>query len=424
MLSILTRSIRKILIGEKQDFTFYSMKGNEIELGELNKTDLYIHIPFCKSMCPYCPYNRIRYERNKVKPYLDAILKEIVLYGEKLGKINIGSIYIGGGTPTNLIDELAIILESINEAFNVKGNISIETSVYDINETNVRKLKEMGVSQISIGVQSFDDRFLKLLGRNYKAEDIVPAIKTVKTGGFKSINIDLMFALPGQKIEDIWNDLKKAIELNIDQITAYPLFTFPYSTVGKYRRIKQLKMPNLMIRRKMYYTIYDYLESRGYNRVSVWGFKKGASPEYSSVTREKYLGFGAGAATYTNNLFYFNTFSVEQYCKTLSEEKSPISVSMKVGEKLSNYYWLYWRLYEGEFSTADFKRKFSRDKKVQTVLKVMHISGLIEKKNEIFSLTRRGAFWIHLAQNHFMLDYINKVWTVSMNEPWPKKIEI
>ncbi|NIA23216.1 MAG: radical SAM protein, partial [Proteobacteria bacterium] len=222
MLFSLGSRIRKHLVDEKQDFTFYSAKEKEIKLPISDKTDLYIHIPFCKSMCPYCPYNRIKYDKKKVDPYVKALLNEIEIYGKRMGRVRIGSVYIGGGTPTNLIDELAVILKKIKGTFAVEGNISLETSVYDITEYNVKMLKKMGVEQISIGVQSFDDRFLRFLGRNYNTSDIVPAINRVKSAKFKSLNIDLMFALPGQRLSDVIGDLEKAVELGIDQITVYP----------------------------------------------------------------------------------------------------------------------------------------------------------------------------------------------------------
>ena len=424
MLFGVAKKFRSFLIESNQDFTFFPAESDKIKLKGIDPVDLYIHIPFCKSMCPYCPYNRVRYEKNLVKPYLTAILKEIDLYKKKTGDINIGSVYIGGGTPTNLIDELGIILGKIKSEFNVTGNISLETSVYDINDSNVGKLKKMGVEQISIGVQSFDDKFLQFLGRNYKAKDIVPAIEIVKAYNFKSVNVDIMFALPGQNTDDVLSDIEGALNLGVDQITVYPLFTFPYTTVGKYKSIKKLKMPNPLIRRRMYYGIYELLEKRGYKRVSVWGFKRGTAPEYSSVTRDRYIGFGAGAATYTGNLFYFNTFSIVAYEDTLKKGKLPVSLAMPVSDKLSNFYWLYWRLYEGKFNINEYKRRFIRDRKADLLMKMFKRFGMIKREEQFNSLTKRGAFWVHLMQNYFMLDYINKVWTISMKKAWPEKIDI
>ncbi|MBN2015347.1 radical SAM protein [Candidatus Dojkabacteria bacterium] len=232
----LTRLIREFLIGHKQPLAFSKADKDNITLPLIKKIGIYIHIPFCKSMCPYCPYNRIRYKKELVKPYLDAILKEVDLYSEKMGRIKISSIYIGGGTPTNLIDELGIIIKRIKSRFNVTGDICIETSVSDITSSIVRKLQSYGVTLISLGVQSFKEESLKFLKRNYHVKDIPKTIGIIKSGNFKSLNIDLMFALPSQKLSDVISDLEEAVELSVDQITTYPLFTFPYSSVGRYKK--------------------------------------------------------------------------------------------------------------------------------------------------------------------------------------------
>ncbi|KUK54886.1 MAG: Oxygen-independent coproporphyrinogen III oxidase [Atribacteria bacterium 34_868] len=158
---------RRFFIGRKQNFTF--LKRNTIDIPSLKKIDLYIHIPFCKNGCPYCPYNRIGYNKDLVQPYLHAVLCEIDFYFKKYGKVEIPSVYIGGGTPTNLIEELDIIIHSLREKFFIAGDICIETSPADLNENIVKKLKNMGVDLISIGVQSFNDEYLKILGRKYNA---------------------------------------------------------------------------------------------------------------------------------------------------------------------------------------------------------------------------------------------------------------
>lgn len=132
MLDITTRIIRRIMVGKKQRFTFTS-KGN-IALPPLRQIDLYIHIPFCRNIYPYCPYNRIKYAENLVGSYTKAVLNEIEQYSSRLGKIEVLSIYIGGGTPTTLVDELGVILNSIREKFIISGDICIETSPGDLSE--------------------------------------------------------------------------------------------------------------------------------------------------------------------------------------------------------------------------------------------------------------------------------------------------
>ncbi len=419
----ITDLVRRYFTGLGSRYLFKA--AGTIHLPSISTSDLYIHIPFCKSMCPYCPYNKVEYDKTLAKPYLKAILAEIKQYHNRLGRIEVPSIYVGGGTPTNLIDELGIIIEIIRDNFTVSGDLYIETTPSDINDESLVKLLRYGFSLISLGVQSFNEGYLKLIGRDYTAGILYPAISKVMSAGFKTVNVDLMFALPGQTIKEAISDIKRAIELGVDQITTYPLFTFPYSTVGKYLKLKSVKMPDIVTRRRMYKAIHDYCVVNGFRRVSVWGFKRGDLPRYSSVTRESYIGLGAGAASYLPGVFYFNTFSVSEYIKASLAQRLPVALKMEVSESMAMYYWLYWRFYDTYIPKRRLRELFgSRDKKIRRLLVLAKALGLCVQDEEHISLTERGAFWLHLMQNYFILNYINKVWSLAMKEPWPERVEI
>jgi oxygen-independent coproporphyrinogen III oxidase len=419
---IITRNIRKSLIGKEQRFVFTGQ--NNPEFQPLTAIDLYIHIPFCKNICPYCPYNRIKYDQALVGSYTLAILNEIEQYHIRLGKIAISSIYLGGGTPTTVTDELGTILNSLRNKFNVTGDICIETGPGDLNEDIVRKLKSFGVGLISLGVQSFNDDCLKSLGRNYNSAAAHSALNLVLASNFISANVDLMFTLPGQSLKNVLLDLKEAVQAGVTQITVYPLFTFPYSSVGQYLNIKRVKMPNFFQRRKMYKEIRSFLIGSGYQQVSVWGFKKGDSPRYSSVTRDTYIGLGAGAGSRLPGVFFFNTFSVKDYIETTLSGRLPVALTMDMSPKLRKYYWLYWRLYDTHIDKQQLEDQLGTDTKVRLFFRVARLLGLSKEDREEIRLTERGAFYIHLIQNYFILNYINKVWSVAMKTPWPDKIEI
>jgi len=423
MINFATKIGRRFFVGHKQKFVF--IKKEKIEISILKKVDLYIHIPFCKNMCPYCPYNRIAYNKELVQPYLKAVLGEIDLYQKKFGRIEIPSIYIGGGTPTNLIDELDIIINSLRKNFFISGDICIETSPADLNKEMIRKLKSIGIDLISIGVQSFDDEYLKILGRKYNAKQAEEAVKLALSANFKSVNIDLMFVLPNQDSKNVLSDLDKAVKLGVDQITTYPLFTFPYTSVGQHLKLSKIKMPSVFKRRKMYKEIYNYCARNGYKQVSVWGFKKGELPRYSSVTRDNYIGIGAGACSRLPNIFYFNTFSVKDYIDFVSSKKLPIALTMEISSQLGKYYWLYWRFYDTKINKKELKKIFgSKDLKIRFLFLILKIMGLCKEEKIDFILTERGSFYIHLLQNYFILNYINKVWTIAKKEAWPEKIKI
>jgi len=423
MIKQVTKWIRTYFTGRDSHYIF-KKQTNPSQL-KIDKTNLYIHIPFCRNLCPYCPYNKIDYDKNNnlVKPYLVALIKEIDMYYDLYGNIEISSIYIGGGTPTLFIDEFRFIFDKLKQRFNIKGDICIETSPNNIDEYTIKKLKEYGITLVSLGVQSFKNKWLQFIGRNYDTSILDYKLKMLMEAGFKSINIDLMFALPTQKIEDIEFDLKKSIESNVNQITTYPLFTFPYSTVGKYLSLKKVRMPKLKERKKLYNYIHSFLEENNFTRVSVWGFRKGNAPRYSSVTRDNYLGLGAGAGSHNQNGFYINTFSVDEYIKKCESNEFPLALQMDFTDSMQKYFWLYWRFYDTYISKEALYNIFPKnDKKLNRIFKIFKFFGFIIETDTAFELTKKGAFWIHLAQNYFSLNYINKVWSIAMRKPYPEKI--
>jgi len=424
MIRLMTKMARRFLVGNQQRFIFTKVQGKDVSLPALEEIDVYIHIPFCKSMCPYCPYHRVRYDKQRIPAYFEALSREIDLYAEQLGRITLRSVYIGGGTPTNAIDELALILEKVKTRFNVVGDIAIETTVADIHEENLQKLQRMGVTILSVGVQSFHDAYLKLFGRPYTSQDIFVAFDCLKKFDFKSVNVDLIFAFPHQTEEELLLDLKHAVDLGVDQVTTYPLFTFPYSTVGEYRKIKQIRMPPIPARKRLYRAICRYLQEQNYHMVSVWGFHKAREkPVYSSVTRNTYIGFGAGAGSRLEHVFYLNTFSIEEYERSLLEEGHlPVAIEMPMTRSLSDVYWLYWKIYEGGFSFSEFQKRANG--KLRFLMKLFLVLGFCEKRGDEIRLTEKGSFWIHLAQNFFVLDYINTVWMRMKREAFPDRIEI
>lgn len=421
MIHTITNAARSYFIDGDMRFVFE--RAEKPQLQEIIRSNLYIHIPFCKNLCPYCPYNKIEYDENLVGPYLKAMLNEISLYRNFFGSFEITSIYIGGGSPVLLVDELEVILQELHKKFKITGDICIEMSPNDICRTALKKLKMNNVRLVSIGVQSFLDKHLDFIGRKYRASILDETIGNVLEIGFGSINLDLMFALPGQNIDDLSYDLERAAASGANQITTYPLFTFPYSTIGRYLRLKKVRMPRLSVRRKLYHHIHDSLIDKGFNRVSVWGFKKGTVPRYSSVTRDHYIGLGAGAGSHMPDGFYLNTFSVEDYIEKCISRKFPTALFMKFNKSMQNYFWFYWRLYDTIISKKGLYERFGKnDRKIHQLLGFFKHLDMIEEKEYHFELNKRGAFWIHLLQNYFSLNYINRIWTKAMHTAYPERI--
>lgn len=423
LINFTTRVVRSYLVGKDQDFSFKATR--DIDFVSINKTGLYLHIPFCKNICPYCPYNKIKYDKKWVGPYVSSLLSEIEQYYNRFGRLEITSIYVGGGTPTTLVNELGTVLDKIRERFNVTGDICVETNPGDLNQNVINSLTDYGVDMVSLGVQSFNDRYLKLLGRSYHSDILDYTIEMLLSSDFKSVNLDLMFALPGQTLPQLERDLERAVASGVNQVTAYPLFSFPYSTIGQYQKLKKVKMPNFAVRKKMYRTLHSFFLNQGFRRVSVWGFMRGEAPRYSSVTRDHYIGLGAGAGSHIPGCFYLNTFSIQEYINRCTAGHLPAVLRLDFTELMTIYYWLYWRLYDTNIPKIQLYELFGEDNaKLKLLLGLISFLKLADEDENQITLNERGAFWLHLMQNYFSLNYIDKVWTAAREEPNPKKISI
>lgn len=425
-MKIITQGIRKLFSDKTDTFTFGQCTESDFVLNPRKEFGLYLHIPFCLSLCPYCPYNKILFDSTVAKNYIDAVCKEIKLVAKKIGGQKFSSLYIGGGTPTLLIPALEKIIGEINNQFVLNGPVAIETTPSDFTESKIEEMKRIGITYVSLGVQSFQQKYLSFLGRNHDSVITKQAVSLLRNKDFQIANIDLIFAYPGQTLDELAEDLNQSISCQPEQVTCYPLFTFPYSKVGRFLKLKKIKMPNWRIRRKMYYAIVDSFIRQGYHQTAVWSFNKNKNCKYSSVTRDYYVGFGAGAASYTGTSFYFNTFSIPEYTRT-AQDKIPVALKMKVSAKLEKLFWIYWRFYDTKIPLAEYEYIFGRTMlgDFGNEMQLLKMLGFFENKNGgVVSLNKRGAFWIHLLQNYFALNYVNTIWTKCQQESWPLKIAI
>jgi oxygen-independent coproporphyrinogen-3 oxidase len=234
-----------------------------------------------------------------------------------------------------------------------------------------------------------------------------------------------MFALPGQTVDEVIADLTRAVQLGANQLTTYPLFTFPYSSVGEYLRLVSLHMPDLSTRRAHYRAISQWCIEHGFQRVSVWGFKQGVVPRYSSVTRDGYIGIGPGAGSHLPDGFALNTFDLNSYIHAMQTGRTAIALRMPFTSEMSGWWWLYWRFYDTHIPLDDLDVAFRHAAlKARRWLRVVERTGLAVRHGRVLELTEPGAFWLHLAQNYFALNYVNTLWTRARREPWPQAVAI
>ena len=419
-----TRAIRRYLVGPAQRWVFEPPPQGWTP-PRVERTSLYLHVPFCRNCCPYCPYTRVPYDETLVEPYTRAALAEVDWWAHTIGPAEITSIYIGGGTPTLALVSVAKVLARVRERFRLTGDICIETNPADVDDETVRQLHKVGVALVSLGVQSFHPKNLAILGRRYEPPVAEHALALLAESGFASVNADIMFALPGQTAGDVTADLARAAQLGANQLTTYPLFTFPYTSVGEYLRLTAVRMPNLRVRRAHYRAIAGWCAQHGFERVSVWGFRRGAVARYSSVTRDGYIGVGPGAGSHLPDGFVLNTFDLDSWIHATCEGRTAIALRMPFAGEMSGWWWLYWRFYDTRIPLDDLDAALGNDApKARRWLRAVEQAGLAVRNGGYLELTEPGAFWLHLAQNHFALNYVNTLWTEARREAWPQVVAI
>ena len=388
---------------------------------------LYVHIPFCRHLCPFCPYNKIAYEPALAARYLRALRAEIRRSGEKNGRLDIGSVYFGGGTPTTVLDGLDGVMDDLHGSFKMAGHAAIETTPAALTPGIATTMRRLGFGLVSLGVQSYQDRFLRQIGRPYDGAAAGRASALLMDAGFQTVNFDLMFALPGQTTDDLRRDLLDAMSYGPDQITCYPLFTFPYASVDRWLARNRVVIPNQRRRWRMYRMLCETLADHGYVRASVWSFTRNHITPFSSVTRDRYLGFGAGAASYNGGSFTFNTFSVPAYADAVEDGRFPTAIGMPVSATLDRMFWLYWRLYETRVPKAAYRDLFDRDpeRDFAGIFRLLRALGFVENESaDWLALNTRGCHWVHLAQNLLALNDVNTVWSAARATAFPDRIAL
>ena len=287
----------------------------------MKKLGLYLHIPFCMKKCLYCDFLSFA-ETGAViqKSYMEMLIQEIILKGKLYGKNYItDTIFIGGGTPS-LIDEALIVdlMSAVKANFNVleDAEITIESNPKTLTKNKLEAYSRAGINRISIGAQSMDDNCLKLLGRIHTAEDFVENFNFARDAGFKNINIDLMFAIPGQSME-IWKEsLKKVIVLQPEHISFYSLQIeeeTPYFEMFKAGKLNQTADE---IDRNMYHLGIEMLKEAGYSNYEI---SNAAKPNFECIHNLKYwsftdyLGIGLGAHSFIDCIRSSNTRDMELY---------------------------------------------------------------------------------------------------------------
>lgn len=363
---------------------------------------LYLHVPFCVVLCPFCSFHRVEFQEDKATQYFHALQNEIRLVTEQ--GYRFGEVYIGGGTPTVMPDLLADTVAFVKRLHPV-GAVSVETNPHDLNESGLSRLRESGVNRLSVGVQSFDNDLLAEMERidKYGSGDQIAAdIKRVN-GTFDTLNVDMIFNFPHQDQAILATDLGRLTEeLAVDQVSWYPLMT---SATTSRRMSRSMGQVDYARERAYYQIIVAHMLSAGYQRSSAWCFSRqpGMFDEYI-VEHEEYVGLGSGAFSYVDGGMFANTFSINHYLARVSNGESGIVRQRRMNALEQMRYYLLMRLFGGsldlDVAEARFGGRFERT--IWRDLSGLRMLGALQTTGRVLRLTEAGQYlWVVLMREFF-----------------------
>ena len=280
---------------------------------------LYVHVPFCKTKCPYCDFNTYQGIENLIEPFLPALTSEIECWGETLAHPSVKSVFFGGGTPSYLpLGYIEQILAAIQSSFKVApdAEISIEANPGDLDAAACVGILKQGVNRLSIGVQSLDNDLLNLLGRRHQASEAVEAFQSARQAGFDNVNLDLMYGLPNQSMEQWKQTLSSLIELTPEHISLYALTIEEGTPMHRWAAEGKIPEPDSDLAADMYQYAREALASAGYHHyeISNWSLPD-LECKHNLVYWENgpYLGVGPGAHSRLGDYRFWTVLSPRDY---------------------------------------------------------------------------------------------------------------
>ena len=417
-MSLITDLTRMYLTHSTKPFIFTNDFDKVLPYDNGSEFGLYVHIPFCKSICNFCPYCKVIYDEETAKGYIDSLIKEIHLVGRQWnGRRRATSLYFGGGTPALLADRITDIISALREHFIIMDGIGIELHPDNVNVSVLKTLKSAGVDKISIGIQSFQDKYRRVLQRRkFDIKDISKALNEVH---FETVSMDFIFALPTQTFGDLKNDIDMAFANGANHIAIYPLIDFTFT------KNKVPAMPKKE-KRKLLDDITNYCISKGYVRKSIWTFASEESASYSSMTRDNFFGFGCSATSLFKDQFKINTFSVLEYCKRIDANTLPTALTNRFVKRQRMIYYLFWKLYSTRLKVKEFEEFFDipLNKIYGLEFRLLQVLGFLTRDEEGYKMTLKGAFYYHYYENFYTLSYIDKMWGIMRKEAFPKDMRL
>lgn len=385
----------------------------EINQTHPKSTSAYIHIPFCEHICYYCDFNKVFLEGQPVDEYIQSLLTEIRLTLEKHPTKVSETIYIGGGTPTSLTaKQLDVLLTGIHRYLptHTTKEFTVEANPGDLTVEKLDVFKAHGVNRLSMGVQTFDDRLLKKIGRKHSVQDVYDTIKLLEKKQFDNVSIDLIYALPGQTLESFRDTLTKALAFDLPHYSMYSLILENKTMFMNWVRQGRLELPTQEAETQMFEEAIIAMAQSGHHQYEISNFaKKGKESMHNLVywDNEHYYGFGAGASGYLNQKRYKNYGPIQHYMKPLKEQRLPIFETEEISRanQIEEEMFLGLRKIEG-VSLRRFEEKFNQKLTTvyQSVIDELQQQQLAVLEEDYFRLTPKGLFIGNDVFEKFLLD--------------------
>lgn len=368
----------------------------------------YVHIPFCTQICYYCDFSKVFIKNQPVDAYLEHLIQETRSY--EIGKLR--TLYIGGGTPTALsAQQLAYLLTELPKVMDLSEveEFTIEANPGDLDPDKIAVLKDSQVNRVSLGVQTFDNKMLKKIGRSHQEQDIYDNIRYLKQAGFDNISIDLIYALPGQTMDQVKENVAKAIDLDIPHMSLYSLILENHTVFMNRMRRGKLPLPKEELEAEMFEYIIEELEKAGFEHYEISNFSKpGFESRHNLVywDNAEYYGLGAGASGYVDGIRYKNHGPIRHYLEAVEAGKARITEEhLTLEEKMEEELFLGLRKKTG-VSKARFEEKFgvSFDQRYGQVVASLTEQRLLVPDDKQVRMTKRGLFLGDTVAEKFILE--------------------
>ncbi len=362
---------------------------------------LYVHIPFCHVLCPFCSFHRVQYRQHKAVRYFSALRREIETYRD--AGFRFTGVYVGGGTPTVAPGELAATLDLIRASFPAR-EISVETNPSDLTEGILSMLQSRGVSRLSVGVQSFDDGLLREMERYEKYGSRAAILANLERAGgrFETLNVDMIFNLPHQTDEILQRDLETVIGSAANQVSFYPLMTS-----DEVRRKMTARMGRLDRRRvREYYRRILARLSPEFTASSAWCFSRangGGVDEYITDATD-YVGVGSGSFSYVGGAMYATTFSLNAYADRIDRGLPAITQRRAMSEHEQMRYEMLLRLFGLRMDHTWLRQRFGGrfGRRMAAEIAALKLVGAVVEDHSGYRLTERGMYlWVLMMSAFF-----------------------